>query len=119
MFTETLKDDDEVIGIVCNAKLTEEDMKRLHVLLHERLASAERPGLVIDLKKFEGYEDTDALREDMRMDISHRNDFARVAVIGGNEWMEWGTSLAGAITRAETRWFDSSEAQAAQEWARR
>ncbi|SFP84595.1 STAS/SEC14 domain-containing protein [Tranquillimonas alkanivorans] len=119
MFIETLKDDDEVVGIVCRGKLTAEDMKRMHVLLHEKLVSAERPGLVVDLTEFKGYEDADALREDMKMDISHRNDFSRIAVIGDRKWIEWGMSLAGAITRAEMRWFDSSEAEAAQVWARR
>ena len=65
MFIETLKDDDEVVGIVCRGKLTAEDMKRMHVLLHEKLVSAERPGLVVDLTEFKGYEDADALREDI------------------------------------------------------
>ena len=119
MFTETLKDHDDVIGIVCNGELTEEDMKRMHGFLHERLASAGHPGLVVDLTGFESYEDLAALSEDAKMDMAHRNDFSRVAVIGDKKWMEWGTDLAGALTRAEMRWFDSNELEMAQDWARR
>ena len=44
MFTETLKDHDDVIGIVCEGKLTEDDMERMHALLHERLALVDKPG---------------------------------------------------------------------------
>lgn len=118
MFTETLKDHDEVIGIVCRGKLTEDDLGRMHEPLHERLASADCPGLVVDLTGCDGYEGLGALREDLKMDTAHRNDFSRIAVIGDRKWMEWGTSLAGALTRAELRWFDSGEAEAAEDWAR-
>ncbi len=118
MFTETLRDHDDVIGIACEGKLTEEDMERMHALLHEGLASAHKPGLVVDLTGFEGYDDLSALRKDMQMDTAHRNDFSRIAVIGDRKWMEWGTSLAGALTQAEMRWFDVSKAAAGREWAR-
>ncbi|GGL58557.1 STAS/SEC14 domain-containing protein [Wenxinia marina] len=118
MFTETLKDHDDVIGIVCEGKLTEDDMERMHALLHERLALVDKPGLVVDLTGFDGYEDLSALREDMQMDTAHRNDFSRIAVVGDRKWMEWGTSLANALARSEMQWFDAGEAEAAKEWAR-
>ena len=34
MFTETRKDRDDVIGIVCEGKLGEGDLERMHALLH-------------------------------------------------------------------------------------
>ncbi len=34
MFTETPKDHDDVIGIICKGKLTEDDLKRMHAFLH-------------------------------------------------------------------------------------
>ena len=118
MFMETLNDHEDVVGIVCDGRLTEEDLKRMHALLHDRLAEAEKPGLVVDLTSFEGYQDLAALREDAKMDMAHRNDFSRIALIGDQKWMEWGAALAGALTRAEMRWFDSSESDAAKDWAR-
>ena len=118
MFTETLKDHEDVIGIDSDGKLTEGDLRRMHELLHERLASADCSGLVVDLTGFDGYQGLSALREDLKMDTAHRNDFSRIAVIGDRKWMEWGTSLASALTRAEMQWFDSGEAEAAKAWAR-
>lgn len=118
MFIETLTAHHEVVGIACEGKLTEDGLKRMHALLHERLEAVEQPGLVVDLTGFEGYEGLTALREDLKMDIAHRNDFSRIAVIGDAKWMEWGTTLAAALTRAEMRWFEASKADEAAEWAR-
>lgn len=117
MFAETLTGRDDVIGIACEGALGEEDLTRMHALLHERLEAGARPGLVVDLTGFEGYEGFAALREDVKMEAVHRNDFDRIAVIGERRWMEWGTALAGALTRAEIRWFDAAEAGRAADWA--
>ncbi len=37
MFTETLTAHDDTIGLACEGKLSESDLKRMHALLHERL----------------------------------------------------------------------------------
>jgi len=118
MFTETLTDHDNVIGIACEGKLTENDLNLMNVLLHERLAIEQKPGLVVDLTKFDGYESLAALPEDLKMDTAHRNDFSRIAVIGDEACMEWGSKLAAALTRSEMRWFDSLEREDAIAWAR-
>ena len=118
MFTETRTNRDDVIGIACEGKLSESDLERMHALLHERLASVEEPGLVVDLTKFEGYTGLAAMREDFKMDTAHRNDFSRIAVIGDEACMEWGSKLAAALTRSEMRWFDSLEREDAIAWAR-
>ena len=55
MFKETLTEHDDVIGLVCEGKLSEDDFERMHTLIHERLSQGGRPGLLLDLTKFEGY----------------------------------------------------------------
>ena len=118
MFTETLTELDDVLGIVCEGKLTENDLRRMHALLHARLATADRPGLVVDLTGFEGYEGIGALSEDLKMDTVHRSDLCRIAVVGEEKWIGWGTKFADALTKSEMRWFDANEANAAVSWAR-
>jgi hypothetical protein len=117
LFTDTLTAHEDVVGLVCAGKLTEDDLKRMHTLLHERLAASDKPGLVVDLSEFEGYEGFATLRKDLKMDAAHRNDFHRIAVVGDRKWMEWGTALIDALSRAEMRWFDAGESAAA-DWAR-
>ena len=118
MFRETLQEDDAVIALVCEGKLSQDDLKRMHALLHDRLAARAKPGLVVHLDDFEGYVDAAAMLEDFKMDASHRNDFSRIAVVGKRKWMEWGTRLAGLLTSGEMRWFDVGNADEAVEWAR-
>ena len=75
MFTETLTAHDDTIGLACEGKLSESDLKRMHALLHERLQETSKPGLVLDLTRFEGYDGPSALLEDLKIDTAHRNDF--------------------------------------------
>ena len=119
MFTETETTHDDVIGIACEGKLSESDLQRMHALLHKRLERPAKPGLVLDLANFEGYDGPPAMLEDLKLDTAHANDFSRVAIVGEGTLMEWGTNLVGALTRAEMRRFDTGEMSAAVEWARR
>lgn len=116
MFIETQPERSDVVGIACEGKLGDSDLKQMHTLLHERLAAADKPGLVVDLTKFEGYTGLAAMREDLKMDTAHRNDFSRIAVVGDKTWQEWGTAFAKALTRAEMRWFNTNEMTEAVEW---
>ena len=96
MFKETLTEHDDVIGLVCEGKLSEDDFERMHTLIHERLSQGGRPGLLLDT-----------------------NDFSRVAVVGERSWMEWGTRMVNLLARSEMRWFDSSEEVDAVEWVQK
>lgn len=118
MFTETQTRHDDVVGIACEGTLTKTELERMHTLLHERLEGAGEPGLVLDLTRFEGYDEPAAMLEDLKIDSAHARDFRRIAVVGDGTWMEWGTKLAGVLTRAEMRWFDAAEMDAAISWAR-
>lgn len=80
MFREILENDDAVIALVGEGKLSQDDMKRMHAVLHERLEAGSNPGLLVHLEGFDGYEGAAAMLEDFKMDLSHRNDFTRIAV---------------------------------------
>ncbi len=116
MFTETRTQHDDIVGIACEGTLTKTELERMHTLLHERLEDTERPGLILDLTRFEGYGGPAAMLEDLKIDTAHARDFRRIAVIGDSTWMEWGTKFAGVLTRAEMRWFDATETDAAISW---
>ena len=116
---EILKDNSDVIGLECRGKLSLDDLKGIHITLHKRLAKAHEPGLVIDLTDFEGYKGLSAIHEDLKMDIAHRSDFDRIAVVGDRKWIELGTSLVSALTSAEMRWFDTCDRDSAVQWASR
>ena len=93
MFIETLTTHDGSVGIACEGTLTEVNLKRLRALLHERLATANRPGLVVELTGFDGYDGLAALREDLKMDAAHLRGLTRkrrcgqgwLILAGGNQ----------------------------------
>ncbi|MDT0684049.1 STAS/SEC14 domain-containing protein [Roseicyclus sp. F158] len=118
MFTEIETADSNVIGIACRGKLSESDLERMHGLLHERLERPGKPGFVLDLTDFDGYDGPSAMLEDLKIDTAHANDFSRVAIVGEGVLMEWGAKLADALTQAEMRNFDPAQMDAAIEWVR-
>lgn len=118
MFRETSKSDEALVGLICEGDMSKGDFQQMHELLHERLAVNPKTGLLIHMKNFTGYENLPAVAEDLKVDVSHRNDFSRIAVVGDRKWMKWGTVLAQSLTSAELRWFDTEEIGQATIWAR-
>jgi hypothetical protein len=118
MFRETSKSDDAVVGLICEGDLSNSDLRQIHELLHERLAVNPNSGLLIHMKNFTGYKNLSAVAKDLKMDVSHRNDFSRIAVVGDCKWMRWGTALAQSLTSAKMQWFDTDEIDQATAWAR-
>ena len=118
MFRETMETDDNLIALVCEGKLSEDDIRRMHALLHKRLAERAKPGLLVDTTAFDGYDGTAAMFADLKMDLSHRNDFSRIAVVGNRNWMEWGTNVVQLLASGEVRWFESEDGDQAAAWAR-
>ncbi|OBF95181.1 hypothetical protein A5773_15215 [Mycobacterium sp. 852014-52450_SCH5900713] len=50
-------------------------------------------------------------------DIKHRNDFARVAVVGAPRWEQWCVNVAAAfLMSGELRTFDRERLDAAWQW---
>lgn len=49
MFNEALTEHEDVIGFICVGELMEDDLERMHRLIHGRLAVNSNPGLLLDL----------------------------------------------------------------------
>ncbi|WP_324610020.1 SpoIIAA family protein [Nioella nitratireducens] len=75
------------MGLICIDELTEDDLERMHRLIHDRVTLNSSPGLVLGLTQFVGQKTPSAMLEDFRIDKAHANDFRRVAAIGERRWM--------------------------------
>ncbi|MEQ9637836.1 MAG: STAS/SEC14 domain-containing protein [Devosia marina] len=117
MFRLVPTDSDIVLRVDCDGKLSTQDIAGIHAALHRHLEAEGRTSLVIGLANFEGYESGTALKKDFQMDVKHRNDFWRVALIGDQSWGEWGATLGDLFSSAELRWFDADHASHAVAWA--
>jgi hypothetical protein len=53
------------------------------------------------------------------LDLKHRNDFAKVAVVGAPRWKQWCVDVAAAFVMAgELRTYDRDRLAAAWQWVR-
>lgn len=80
-----------------------------------------KPGkmpMVIELAPdFSGW-DLGGLWRDLKFDVRHKDSFGRIAIVGDNQWEEWGTEVFDPLFRAEMEFFHPTERQAAEVWAR-
>ncbi|GHA38671.1 hypothetical protein GCM10007989_38020 [Devosia pacifica] len=118
MFREILQHDDAIVGLVCERELSTSDLREMHELLQERLAGKPNLGLLVHMKDWTGYQDMSAMVEDLKMDLAHRNDFSRIAIVGDRSWLKWGAALAQYLTSAEMQWFDANDFDQATNWVR-
>ena len=71
--------------------------------------------MLIQLVDFRGWE-TAGLWEDLKFDIAHQRDMARIAIVGEKAWERWGTTLSNPFFRGEMKFFDRSQMDEARRW---
>jgi hypothetical protein len=106
-----------VLALECAGRLSERDFEKMHAWVDRQIARHDRPALVILMGAFEGYESPSALWADMRIDARHAGDFARVALVADETWIEWATKAGDPLTRAGLRCFAPDERAEAIAWA--
>ena len=57
-----------------------------------------------------------AIWEDAKLGLSHTEDFIRLAVVGGPEWVEWATKLGNYLIKGETQHFEERQFLQALHW---
>ena len=64
---------------------------------------------------FEGWE-LGAAWDDAKFGIQHRKDFEKIAVIGGEKWMEWMTKVGAFLITGEVKVYKENEFTSAIAW---
>ena len=106
-----------VLGIKGIGTLTDLDYKNLLIPKFEDiLEDFEKVRCLFFMgDDFQGWE-LEAVWDDAKFGVQHRNDFEKIAVVGGPQWVEWGTKLAALIMSGEVKTFPSDELKEAWEW---
>ena len=108
-----------VLGVHACGKLTEDDYKDR--LVPPLKSLIERFGKVRVLsymdETFQGW-DLKAAWANTTLDVCHRADFERIAVVGAPAWEEWCAKLAGIFMTGEIRTFPPEQLQQAWDWLR-
>jgi hypothetical protein len=64
---------------------------------------------------FQGAE-AGAMWDDTKLGVKHRNDFEKLALVGGPKWMEWLTKLCAKFISGETKTFPLEQLKDAWVW---
>jgi len=64
---------------------------------------------------FQGWE-LEAAWDDATFGLRHRNDFEKIAVVGGPRWVEWCAKLSAHLMSGEIKTFSTGDLEKAWEW---
>lgn len=104
-----------MFAVDARGKLTKKDYE---LLIPKMVTAAKKEGplrVLISLHDFKGWEPS-ALWEDVKFDIQHQDDLAKVAVVGENEVEKWGTKISKAFFKAPVKYFEEGDEEAARQW---
>jgi hypothetical protein len=119
MFKIMPESEGKIIGIRATGKLTDQDYQE--VLIPSLEALIKRHGKIRLLcfmdEEFGGIE-AGAVWDDAKFFLPHKNDFEKMAVVGGPKWIELIMKLFGPLMEGEMQTFPTNQLSNAWEWIR-
>ena len=103
------------IFTVASGKLVESDYEKLLPIVKELINKYGSVRWYFEMHDFEGW-NLEAFWKDIKFDLSHANDFERVAMVGENGWHKAMTILMKPFTKAEVKYFPLEDKDKAREW---
>jgi len=109
--------DGNIIWITVSEKLTKEDYVALIASWEKMIASHGKMRLGFDMENFHGWEPV-AAWQDLKFSLTHATQVEKVAMIGEKKWEEWVAKLGSLLSKAQVKYFDSSQRIEAEQWLR-
>ncbi|MBL3571692.1 STAS/SEC14 domain-containing protein [Rhodovulum sp. BSW8] len=79
-------------------------------------AAHDRYRLMVDLRRFEGWQGPAAVGEHLGLIRHHRRQPYRIAVVGDKSWMKLAETVLPMVLDAKTKYFDEDDYPAARAW---
>lgn len=118
MLTIRLETDETLLVLEVSGKISEQDLKQLDPELHRRKDVSGDSRLVMFMDNFDGYESLEAVWTDLKMDMAHKDDFKKIAIIGDDHWERGLSKLADMISDGEVKFFTEEDKAEAMAWAK-
>ena len=100
-------------------KLTAQDYETVlipkleHILTeHDKIK-----GVIYIPKGFQGWE-LGAAWDDAKFGLKHRKDFDKIAIVGGETWLEWITKIGACLITGEVKVYKDDEFDTAIKWVK-
>lgn len=104
-----------IIAIRAEDRLTETDIQNIHPLIDNIVNKGHKVRWYFEMKNFTGWK-LNAFWKDAKMDLSHADDYEKIAMVGDKKWQAWITQLMEPFTGAEIRYFNLDEKEEAKQW---
>lgn len=108
---------DSCLAVHFSGKVTGQEYQQFLDALNQRLGTAEKVNLVLELSGFEFYGDFETAKKDFKFGFGDYKRIRRAAFVGDQKWIEWFARLIGPFTRAEEKHFPEGQNESAYAWA--
>ena len=117
MITIMKESSDKALAVQATEKLTNQDYVDIWIpALIEKMEKNGKINCVFYMdEKFEGWE-MKAMWQDAKFGFAHRNDFAKIAMVGGPKWVEWSAEVGKHLVSAEFKSFEAAQLDEALKW---
>ncbi len=106
-----------VLGVRLTEKVSDKDYMETFIPALEKLIAAHgkiRCLYFMD-DDFQGW-DIGAMWDDAKFGLKHKDDFDKLAVVGGPKWAEWGTKLVAHLLSGEVKTYPNAQLNDAWKW---
>ena len=108
-----------VLGIRAEDKITDSDYREIFIPQLTKIIEEHGKARVLYYmdSSVTGFE-MGAMWQDASFGVKHRNDFDKVAVVGGPRFVEWGTKIAAHFIGGEIKTYGDDQLQEAWSWVK-
>ncbi len=109
--------DDKTLIVKASGTLTAEDYEKYFIpAMEERFEHHKKINVLIWFSDdFTGWE-AQAAWDDMVFGIQHRNDFEKLAVVTGQQWIQWATNIGAYFMEGQIKTFSDDQFADALNW---
>jgi hypothetical protein len=104
-----------ILVIRATGKFSKEDYEHFLPEVERLIKEEGKIRLLFEMQDFHGWE-AGALWEDIKFDLRHFADIARLAMVGEKKWEELMATFCKPFTSAEIRYFDHDQIAEAERW---
>ncbi|HEY3324886.1 MAG TPA: STAS/SEC14 domain-containing protein [Planctomycetota bacterium] len=107
--------DSKLLSVDVSGKLDKGDYDKLAPEVEKLIEKNGKIDILLKMHDFHGWR-MGALWRDIKFDMKHYSDIRRLAMVGDKTWEKWMATACRPFTKAEIKYFDEKEEQAAREW---
>jgi hypothetical protein len=108
--------DEKLFEVQVSGKLTKEFYAQFVPAVEKQLAEHGKLHIVFVMHDFHGWT-AGAMWEDLKFDLKHWKDIARLALVGETKWQQGMATFCKPFTKATIRYFEQAQLAEARLWA--